>query len=101
MWQYTIPPCLWYYIGTKDKTLTREKMYNTGVTVSTNFKKYPAWDMIAEPFLIRQFSVLFTAGNSFIEGLVSDNTTNATFIEHELAQLKKDIQEELQNTNRE
>lgn len=47
-----------------------------------------------EPLLIRQCSIIFTAGNSFIKGMTSDNE-NKEEIKKELIELKQDICNEL------
>jgi hypothetical protein len=64
---------MWYYVGTRDKKQLKIIMYNKGYNLSQKFKPYPAWDLYVEPLIINQFSVVFTAGNSFIKGLISDN----------------------------
>src|SRR5271169_3540757 len=91
---YIIIPLLWYYIGTHDKNVTRTIMFNKGLIMSQKFKKYPAWDNFVEPFMIRQFSILFSAGNAFIKGMVSDND-DKTIVNLALTELKENVQEEL------
>ncbi len=98
---YSISPLIWYYIGTHDKKYTRITMYNKGKILSHKFKKYPIWDAYVEPFAIRQFAILFTGGNAFIKGMISDNE-NTTEINLAMEQFKNDINEELKdNINKE
>ena len=54
---------------------------------------YPAWDLYVEPFIIRQFAILFTIGNSFIKGMTSDNTPD---INPDIKTYVKDIKTELE-----
>lgn len=67
---------LWYYLGTYDREHLKKLWYVKGLNVSQKFKPYPAWDAYVEPFIIKQFSLLFSAGNSFINGMTSDNTSD-------------------------
>ena len=76
-------------------------MYNKGLTLSQKFKKYYYWDAYVEPFAIRQFAILFTAGNAFIKGMIADNE-DKTKVALDMEQFKKDIEEELKfNNNKE
>ena len=84
---------IWYYIGTRDKRQLKILWYNKGLNVSQKFKQYPAWDLYAEPFIIRQFAILFTIGNSFIKGMTSDNTPD---INSDIKTYVKDIKTELE-----
>jgi hypothetical protein len=70
---YIATPVLWYQVGTYNRNDIRDKMYNKGYNLSQQFKEYPAWDNYAEPLIIKQFSIMFTGGNAFIKGMLSDN----------------------------
>ena len=87
-------PLLWHGIGRPDKEDVRDNFYNKGYRLSQNFKDYPTWDRYAEPFLVSQFTNIFTAGNSFIEGMVSDNEDQKS-IQSELDKMRNDIKDEL------
>ncbi len=91
---FVATPFIWYYIGTRDRDTIRRNMYNHGLNVSQKFKKYPVWDNCVEPFIIRQCLILFTAGNSFIKGMISDNK-NKFIVDREFDNLKKEIVKEL------
>lgn len=96
---YSVMPFIWYNIGTHDKKYTRIVMYNKGLALSQKFKRYPVWDAYVEIFAIRQFTILFTAGNAFIKGMVADNDDK---INVELDKFNNDIEEELKfNNNKE
>ena len=66
--------CLgWNYIDNFDTDYYKKKAFNKGLQLSEKFKKYPSWDKYAEPLIVRQFGFIFSIGNSFIKGLISDN----------------------------
>lgn len=75
---------LWNLLYVLDKEKLEASAFNKGVSISQKFKKYPAWDAIAEPLIMKQFSTFFTVGNSFISGLISDNSNKD--------QLQKDLE---------
>ncbi|GAG58789.1 unnamed protein product [marine sediment metagenome] len=58
-----------------DKDKMKIIAYRKGYNVSQKFKHNPAWDNIAEPFIIRQFAFITEVSNSFIKGLISDNNS--------------------------
>ena len=88
-------PFAWYNLGLNDKDDVRKSFFNKGRFVSQKFKKYPAWDNYVEPFVVNQFSILFTASHCFIEGLVSDND-NLDEIKKDLDEMHKEIEEEFE-----
>lgn len=92
--KYAIIPIIWYTLGRFDRDNVRKNMYNKGYNVSQSMKKIPMWDDYAEPFMINQFSVLFTAGHSFLEGMISDND-NKVRIDDDMKQFDKEIKDEL------
>jgi len=86
-------PVMWYKLGLYDVDDIRQKSFNAGAKFSKKFKPYSAWDRIAEPFIIKQSSVLFTAGHSFIEGMASDNENNS--IQKHLEQMDNEMIKEI------
>jgi hypothetical protein len=93
---------LWYYIGTRDKKLLKTTMYNKGYNLSQKFKLWPAWDIYAEPLIINQFSILFTAGNAFIKGLISDNENDIkSDIDKYVTEVKSELGDFGENNTRE
>jgi len=93
---YVIAPMAWYYVGTHDKEIVKRNMFNRGLNLSQKFKRYPIWDIIIEPLVVRRASIVFIAGNSFIKGMVSDND-NKEEINKSIAVYTEDIKEELQD----
>lgn len=91
---YFMIPCTWYHIGTYEKNVIRESMYGRGYNLSQKFKKYTFWDNYVEPFMIRQFSILFTGGNAFIKGMLSDNV-NKKIVSDTIKEFKDDVKKEL------
>lgn len=83
-------PILWYQLGLYNVDKVKDKSFAKGLRLSERFKKYPAWDKIVEPFIIRQSTVIFIAGHSFIEGLTSDNPPSQ-HIEKELQKMDTEI----------
>ena len=66
----------WGYINNTDnmdKEIVKQIVFTKGYEISQRFKNYPAWDNIIEPFIIKQCSFIFSVGNSFIDGMISDN----------------------------
>jgi hypothetical protein len=92
---YVIGPILWYQVGTYDRNYIRTKMFDKGYNLSQKFKKYPAWDNYAEPMIIKQFSILFTGGNAFIKGMLSDNEDKA-HVTQILEEFESNISKELE-----
>jgi hypothetical protein len=68
-----ILPYGWHKIGLYDVDNVRNNSFNNGLKISQKFKQYPVWDRVVEPFLVKQSTVLFTVGHSFMEGMASDN----------------------------
>jgi len=93
---YLSLPLVWYKLATMEKEFVRRYMYTKGRQLSEKFKLFPSWDKYAEPFLIRQFSIIFTGGHAFIEGMVEDNDDQDK-VEEDLNELKNDIENELNN----
>ena len=91
---YFMTPITWYYIGTFDRENIRSSMYNSGYNLSQRFKQYPTWDKYAEPIMVKQFSILFTGGNAFIKGMLSDNE-NKKSVNKTLNEFKNEIEKEL------
>ena len=83
-------PALWYKLGFSDVKKIQDKSFGAGLNLSQRFKKYPMWDKIAEPFIIRQPTIIFTMGHSFLEGMASDNE-NKQKIQKELDKMDMEI----------
>lgn len=83
-------PVIWYKLGFYDIKKIQDKSFNAGLNLSQRFKKYPMWDKVAEPFIIRQTSVIFTAGHSFLEGMASDNPESQN-IQKDLNKMNREI----------
>ena len=92
---YVSLPFVWYYLGTYDRQILRNDMYNRGRSLSQKFKLFPYWDRYMEPIIIRQFSTIFTAGNSFIKGMLSDNE-DADGVHITLTSYRHEIDDELE-----
>lgn len=85
----------WYCIGYPEKEDIRQRFYKRGYNFSQRFKKYKLWDKYAEPLFISQFTTFFTAGYSFIEGMISDNEDKER-IELEMKKMKENIIKDLE-----
>lgn len=93
-------PLMWYYTGTFERDNVKKYMFNKGLSLSQKFKKYPQWDNYVEPIIINQCSILFTGGNAFIKGLISDND-NIDDINQDLESYKKSIESDLNDLEKE
>ena len=80
----------WNYIDHLDKDKTKKIAFNKGYELSQKFKKYKAWDIYVEPFVINQFSFLFGVSNSFIKGLISDNEPDE-YLDETLEKMKDEV----------
>lgn len=80
----------WYKLYKCDKKYVGDLMYDKGRTLSSTMKFVPMWDNLVEPFIIREFGVLFYAGDSFIKGLVADNDDQEQ-VKENLTNLYEDI----------
>lgn len=87
-------PIIWYAVGFPDKKDIQRSAFNKGYCLSQKFKKIPHWDQYAEPLFISQFSNIFSAGYSFIEGMISDNEDQET-IQNQLNSIRHEILSEL------
>lgn len=96
---YALVPMVWYYLGTHDRELVKANMFNRGFNLSQRFKKYPFWDHAVEPLIVKQSSILFAAGNSFIKGMISDND-NSNELKDSLAIYKQEIEKELKELDK-
>lgn len=85
---------VWYKLYQCDRKYVRTYMFNQGQNVSQKMKVIPYWDRYAEPFIIKEFGILFTAGNSFIKGLVSDNEDTES-IKNSLEKYNSDVEQEI------
>ena len=83
-------PIVWYKLGFYDVKKIQDKSFNAGLNVSQKFKKYKMWDTVVEPFIIRQTTLVFTIGHSFLEGMASDNEDKQK-IENELNKMRNEI----------
>ncbi|QKF94669.1 hypothetical protein QKU48_gp1211 [Fadolivirus algeromassiliense] len=88
-------PLIWYQVGTFERDYVRKSMYDRGLSLSQRMKKYPVWDRYAEPIMVHQFSILFTGGNAFIKGMLSDNE-NKKIVNKTLDEFKKEVEKELE-----
>ena len=95
---YLMTPIIWWWVGTRDKNNIRKEMFNRGLKTSQYFKPCTGWDNYVEPLIIKQFSILFTAGNSFIKGMLSDNDNKNT-VKKVLQDFKNDIVDEFKDKN--
>lgn len=93
--------CLgWNYIDNFDTDAYKKKAFNKGLELSQKFKKYPSWDKYAEPLIVRQFGFIFSIGNSFIKGLISDNKEGSEAIEETIKDIKDELDVDLQINNK-
>lgn len=63
----------WYVTHNIDNKAARATSYANGKALSQKFKSYTLWDKCAEPFIIKQFGLVFGIGHSFVKGMISDN----------------------------
>ena len=102
VWKYSryakwvIIPIVWIKLSYSKRENVKKYMYHKGWVISQKFKGYKVWDSCVEPLVIKQCGLLFTAGNSFLKGLVSDNI-NQEEIEEEMEDLYEYIQEEIED----
>jgi len=87
-------PLLWYNIGLTDRDTIKKDFYQKGYQTSQLFKNVPVWDKYAEPFFGKQLSILFSSGNAFMRGMMSDND-DKTQVNATLNQMKKEIEKDL------
>jgi len=80
----------WYSLSQMDQNQAKNNAYQYGFELSQHFKQYPVWDKYMEPFMVNQFAFLFCLGNSFINGMISDNEHDPK-IEESLEEIKKEI----------
>ena len=83
-------PMVWYKLGFYDVNTVKDSSFEAGLRMSQRFKKYPAWDRVVEPFVIKQGSIIFAAGHSFIKGMASDNPPSQ-HINKDIEQMNKEI----------
>jgi hypothetical protein len=82
----------WYQINRFDTEKWKQLSYLKGEQISLKYSRYQAWNSIAEPFIVRQFAFLFSVGNEFIRGLVSDNREQMS---ESIRELEKTVDDEL------
>ena len=82
----------WYQINSFDAEKWKRLSYIKGQEISIRYSHYKAWNTLAEPFIVRQFAFLFSVGNEFIRGLVSDNRDQ---MNDSILELEKTVDDEL------
>lgn len=85
----------WRQIDNFDTDIYKKKAFNKGLQLSQKFKKYPSWDKYAEPLIVRQFGFIFSIGNSFIKGLISDNKGDNESILETIKGMKEQLDSDL------
>ena len=80
----------WYQLGQQELKMIKTSAFDGGVKFSQNFRSWPVWDSIVEPILVKQFTILFGAGHSFILGMASDNE-DQTAIQSQIRQMDQEI----------
>jgi hypothetical protein len=63
----------WYSLHHFDAVKYQQIAYDKGRSLTLKYHNYPGWEQIVEPMIIRQINLLFSVGNSFVQGLKSDN----------------------------
>ena len=71
----------WYHLYRFDDEKYKLQAYNKGRDLTMKYGHYSGWNSVLEPFIIRQFGLLFGIGNAFLRGLVSDNGDDAATAE--------------------
>lgn len=66
----------WIGASRINKSAARDMAFQQGLSFSSKFRNVPGWDTIVEPCIIKQFGFLFSVGNSFMKGMISDNKTS-------------------------
>ena len=97
--KWFVPPIVWIKLAFMERDKVKKYTYNKGFYISQKYQKYYIWDKFVEPVIIRQWSIIFTAGNSFIKGMISDNADQENMenlYEIELQEIKSEIEEELE-----
>lgn len=90
---------LWYKLYKCDREYVRKYFFEKGKMISGKMKFTKYWDLYAEPFIIKEFGIIFTAGNSFIKGLVSDNDDTEKIISN-IEVLTEQVKEELESLDK-
>ena len=67
--------------------------FRKGYRLSQHFQKYPGWNSVVEPLLIRQFAIIFGVSNSFIQGMLSDNEN----VQKDQELLKQSVMEQFED----
>jgi len=93
--KWVIIPIVWIKLCYSKKDNIKKYMHDKGLYVSHKFKGYKVWDSCIEPLFIKQCALLFTAGNSFLKGMISDNI-NQEEVQEEMEELYEYIQEEVE-----
>lgn len=89
---------LWYKLSFIDQNNVKKNSFDIGFNLSQKFKPYPIWDKYIEPLFIKQFSIIFISGHSFLKGLISDNE-NKKQMDKYMNQMRKNIQKEITNND--
>ncbi len=87
----------WYRINSFDQEKWRQLSFSKGQEISVKYNHYRAWNEFAEPFIVRQFAFLFSVGNEFVRGLVSDNREQ---MDGSIKELTKTVDDELSQYRR-
>jgi hypothetical protein len=90
-------PLCWYGLGQLKTEDLRQGSFRQGRYISQKFKQFFWWDAFVEPFVITQFLRVFIIGNSFVEGLGSDNVDQDT-IRGKLTELREEVRQEMNVT---
>lgn len=96
---YGVLTFLWVKLSFLDKDNVKRKSFISGFNLSQKFKPYPVWDKYIEPLFIKQFSIIFISGHSFLSGLVSDNK-NKKQINKYMNQMHDNISKEIKESTK-
>lgn len=91
---YVGMPLLWYNLSLCDKNYVKKRFYDNGNNFAQKFKNYPMWNKYIEPLILRQCGILFIAGHSFLEGMISNND-NMEIINKDMEILDEEIKYEI------
>jgi len=84
----------WMVMGRVENNKSMKRYaFNKGYNFSQKFKKYWVWDACVEPVIVRQSYIVFTFGNAFIKGMISDNEEGQK--KEIMERYKEKIEEEL------
>jgi len=90
----TVSVGTWIRMSFMDRRDVKQCMHQKGAKLSQKFQGYGVWDRFVEPWCIREFAVLFSAGNSFLKGMISDNV-NQEEVQEGMEEMYSEVEGEI------